>query len=184
MKPTFFKTPAHFRAWLGRHHASATELYVGFYRKGSGRVAMTYDEALDEALCFGWIDGVRRRVDEVSYTNRFSPRTARSYWSAVNIRRAQALIEAGRMDPAGLKVFEARDASRCEQYSYERESAQLPPDLLRTLRAHRTAWSFFSSQSPYYRRIMAWYVVSARKDETRAKRMQNLIAASAAGRRL
>jgi uncharacterized protein YdeI (YjbR/CyaY-like superfamily) len=183
VKPTFFKTRAHFRTWLARHHASATELYVGFYRKGSERVAMTYDEALEEALCFGWIDGVRRRVDEWSYTNRFSPRTARSHWSAVNIRRARALIDDGRMDPAGLRVFEARDPRRCERYSYERASA-LSPALQRTLRANRAAWAFFSSQPPFYRRMMAWYVASAKKDETRAKRMQTLIAASAAGRRL
>jgi uncharacterized protein YdeI (YjbR/CyaY-like superfamily) len=184
VKPRYFKSSADFRAWLARNHDSAPELLVGFHKKDSGKGGLTYPEALDEALCFGWIDGVRRRVDADNYSIRFSPRRPRSIWSAVNTRRAGELIAAGRMDPSGLKVFRDRDETRSNAYSYERENVTLDAALLRRLRANRAAAAFFDAQSPSYRRIMAWFVMSARRDETRARRLDHLIAACAAGRRL
>jgi uncharacterized protein YdeI (YjbR/CyaY-like superfamily) len=180
----FFKSAGEFRRWLETNHASAAEIFVGFYRKDSGRTGITYPEALDEALCFGWIDGVRKKVDDTSYTNRFSPRRAKSIWSAVNTRRLKQLIEAGRVTPAGLKVFQERDAARSKRYSYERERGELDADLLRRFRSNPGAWKFFEAQSPSYRRMMTWWILSARKDETRCRRLDALIADSAAGRRL
>jgi uncharacterized protein YdeI (YjbR/CyaY-like superfamily) len=180
----FFKSPAEFRTWLSRNHASATEVWIGFYRKDSGKKGISYSEALDEALCFGWIDGVRKRVDAISYTNRFSPRQPRSIWSAINIRRVAELTKAGRMDPAGLQVFQNRDGERSKLYSYERENCQLEPALLRRFRSNGKAWEFFESQSPSYRRTVTWWIMSARKEDTRWRRLDVLIADSARGRRL
>jgi uncharacterized protein YdeI (YjbR/CyaY-like superfamily) len=180
----FFKSAGEFRRWLETNHASAAEIFIGFYRKDSGRTGITYQEALDEALCFGWIDGVRKKVDDISYTNRFSPRRAKSIWSAVNTRRVQQLIEEGRVTSAGLKVFEDRDAARSKRYSYERERGELDPELRRRFRSNPGAWKFFEAQSPSYRRMMTWWILSARKDETRCRRLDALIADSAAGRRL
>src|SRR5687767_10830795 len=137
--PIYFKSPVEFRSWLSRNHDSAFEVWVGFYKKDSGRTGVTYQEALDEALCFGWIDGVRKKVDPISYTNRFSPRKPRSYWSEVNTRRVAELIKAGRMDQAGLDVFERRDAKRTEQYSFERKNVRFDPSLERRFRANATA---------------------------------------------
>ena len=184
MKPTFFKSPAQFRAWLARHQASATELWLGFYRKDSGEKGITYSEALDEALCFGWIDGVRQRVDARSYTQRFSPRTRRSIWSAVNIRRVAELTKAGRMDPAGLQVFRARDVARSQLYSYERKTCELDPALLRRFRANVAAWRFFEAEAPWYRRTVTWWIMSAKKEETRWRRLDVLIADSERRRRI
>jgi len=135
VEPTFFATPAGFRDWLEVHHADAPELLVGYYKKGSGRASMTWPESVDEALCFGWIDGIRRRIDDERYSIRFTPRRARSVWSAVNIRRAGELIAEGRMTPAGLAAFEARDEARSAIYSYEqRHKAKLDPEQERLLR--------------------------------------------------
>jgi uncharacterized protein YdeI (YjbR/CyaY-like superfamily) len=139
---------------------------------------------VDEALCFGWIDGVRRSVDETSYSGRFSPRTARSIWSQVNLRRARELIAAGRMRPPGLAAYERRDDTLTRRYSFERETAVLAPGQVRAFRANRPAWEFFRAQAPYYRRLMAWWVISAKRDETRAKRLAALIATSARGERI
>ena len=180
----FCKSAAAFRAWLARHHASAPEVWIGFYKKDSGRKGITYSEALDEALCFGWIDGVRKRVDAISYTNRFSPRTARSIWSAVNVRRVDALTKAGRMDPAGLQVFRNRDVARSKLYSYERDTCELDSALVRRFRSNVEAWEFFESQSPSYRRTVTWWIMSAKKEDTRWRRLDVLIADSAKGRRL
>jgi uncharacterized protein YdeI (YjbR/CyaY-like superfamily) len=184
VRPTFFKTASEFRRWLEKHHASATELWMGFYRKASGKAAITYHEALDEALCFGWIDGVRRRLDDEAYVQRFTPRTARSYWSAVNIRRVEGLIAAGRMHPAGLAAFERRDAAKAERYSFERKNAAFDAALEKKFRANRKAWAFFESQPPGYRRVATHWVASAKKEETRQRRLETLIKESAAGRRL
>ena len=180
----FFKSAGEFRRWLETNHASAAEIFIGFYRKDSGRTGITYQEALDEALCFGWIDGVRKKVDDSSYTNRFSPRRMKSIWSTVNTRRVKQLIEEGRVTPAGLKAFQERDAARSQRYSYERERGELDPELLRRFRSNPGAWRFFEAQSPSYRRMMTWWILSARKDETRCRRLDALIADSAAGRRL
>ncbi|MGH9308875.1 MAG: YdeI/OmpD-associated family protein [Vicinamibacterales bacterium] len=182
--PVFFKSAAAFRRWLQKNHDRALEVVVGFYRKDSGKKGISYPEALDEALCFGWIDGVRRRHDEESYVNRFSPRKKRSLWSAVNVRRAGELIAAGRMAAPGLKAFEARDAERSRQYSYERETCELPPAYVRELRKARRAWAFFKAQSPYYRRMASWFVMSAKTEETRQRRLARVIADSAKGQRI
>ena len=184
MKPTFFATRAAFRAWLEANHAAASELLVGFHRKDSGKPSITYPEALDEALCYGWIDGVRRRAGTSSYTIRFTPRKAGSHWSLVNIRKAQALEAAGLMRPAGRAAFERRDESRTRQYSYEREQASFTPAQLRRFRAARAAWAYFEAQPPYYRRVATHYVTSAKREETRERRLARLIACSARGERL
>jgi uncharacterized protein YdeI (YjbR/CyaY-like superfamily) len=183
-RPKFFAAPADFRAWLERHHASESELLVGFYKKSSGRPSITYHEALDEALCFGWIDGVRRSIDDESYCQRFSPRRKGSYWSAVNTRRAQELMRGGRMHAAGRAAFEARDAAKSDSYSFERANVALTRELTKKLRANARAWKFFESQPPGYRRTATWFVMSAKQDSTRLRRLQVLIEDSAAGRRL
>jgi uncharacterized protein YdeI (YjbR/CyaY-like superfamily) len=182
MEPTFFATPADFRAWLERHHASDGELIVGFHKRGSGRPSITWPEAVDQALCFGWIDGVRRRIDDTSYSIRFTPRNARSTWSAVNIRRMKELVEGGLVAPAGLAAFGRRADDRSAIYSYEqRKAATLEPDQERRLRADERARTFFEAQPPSYRRAAIHWVTSAKKPETRERRLAQLIECSAAG---
>ena len=183
-EPVFFATPAAFRRWLHRHHATATELLDGFYRKDSGRKSITYPEALDEALCYGWIDGVRRRLDADSYVQRFTPRTKRSIWSAINIGHVERLTREGRMAPAGVRAFEGRDPKRAQEYSYERATCALEPAQEQTFRKNRGAWAFFSAQPPSYRRVACWYVIGAKRPETRERRLRQLIDDSARGRRL
>ncbi|HJR60826.1 MAG TPA: YdeI/OmpD-associated family protein [Vicinamibacterales bacterium] len=184
MKPTFFRTQGHLRRWLEKNHASVTELWIGFYKKASGRPSISYTEALDEALCFGWIDGVRRRLDDDAYVQRFTPRTAKSYWSAINTRRATELKKEGRMHAAGVAAFERRDQGKTERYSFERRAAQLEPAAEEAFRANRKAWDFFQSGAPWYRRVAIHWVTSAKKEETRHRRLQTLIRDSAAGRRI
>ena len=181
--PVFFAAPNEFRAWLEQHHAQAPELWVGVYKKGSGYPSITWPEAVDEALCFGWIDSIRKGIDAFSYTNRFTPRRARSTWSAVNVKRAQELIELGRMRPAGLASFEARAATRSGIYSYEQKTdAKLDEADEQRFRANRAAWDFFQSQPGSYRKAAISWVVGAKKDETRRKRLTTLIDDSAHGR--
>ncbi len=184
MKPTFFATPNEFRRWLERHHATGTVLLVGFYKKGSGRTSITWPESVEEALCFGWIDGVRKSVDAESYSIRFTPRRRGSAWSAINLRKVQELIASGRMRPAGLRAFEERDPKKSGTYSYERAAAQLSPEAEAEFRAFPAAWSFFQAQPPGYRKLMAWFVVSAKQEATRMRRLRRLIDESAAGRKL
>lgn len=181
MNPVFFESPSALRDWLEENHDKAQELWVGFYKAGSGRQGITYKEAVDEALCYGWIDGVRRSFDEISYTNRFTPRKPRSNWSAVNIKRVGELIAEGRMKPSGLREFEKR-ASR--GYSYESGARELDPDLAKRFRANRKAWDFFQSQAPWYRRTTTHWVTSAKKEETRLKRLATLIECSEQGTRI
>jgi uncharacterized protein YdeI (YjbR/CyaY-like superfamily) len=181
MDATFFESPDDLRHWLTDSHNSAAELWIGFYKKGSGRRSITYPQALDEALCFGWIDGVRYSIDAQSFRQRFSPRTAKSNWSQINIKRAQALIASGRMQPAGLKAFEARPKAPAP-YSYE-NTTQLEEPYAGILRANDAAWRFFDAQPPSYRRVASFWVMSAKREETRLKRLQTLIEASEAGRR-
>jgi uncharacterized protein YdeI (YjbR/CyaY-like superfamily) len=178
MKPTFFKSGKDFRGWLEKHHEAAKELLLAFYKTNSGRGGITYQEALDEALCFGWIDGVRKRRDESSYTIRFSPRQRRSIWSAVNIRRVGELMQEGRMHAAGTQAFENRDPARSKIYTYEREAAKFDAGSERHFRASRSAWSFFEAQAPSYRRAITGLVMNAKKDETRWRRLEQLIAHS------
>lgn len=182
--PLFFKTPGEFRRWLTKNHASHRELWLGMYKKASGKRGITYKEALDEALCFGWIDGVRKSFDDESFVQRFTPRKAKSYWSAVNSRRAKELIAEKRMAPAGLAAFEARDASATARYSFERAEPAFDRAQLRQFKANKAAWTYFEAQPAGYRRLMTFYVTSARKAETQAQRLERLIQASAGRRRL
>jgi uncharacterized protein YdeI (YjbR/CyaY-like superfamily) len=181
MRPKFFRTPGDFRRWLERHHASARELLVGFYKRGSGTPSITWPEAVDEALCCGWIDGIRRRVDEKSYTIRFTPRRSGSIWSAVNMRRARALAAEGRMAAAGLDAFEARRANRSGRYSYEQRPAGLVAPYSQMLASSGAAQKFFEAQTPSYRRAATWWVLSAKREETRLKRARRLVELSARG---
>jgi len=178
--PRFFATAAAFRAWLEKNHASAAELVVGYSKRGSGRPSMTWPESVDEALCFGWIDGVRRSLDDERYQIRFTPRKPRSKWSAVNRRKAEALIADGRMHPAGLAAFEARAADT--DYAYEKPREELDGEPLSRLRANAAAWRFWQEQPPWYRRSASHWVASAKQEATRARRLETLIADCAAGR--
>jgi uncharacterized protein YdeI (YjbR/CyaY-like superfamily) len=183
-EPAFFATPADFRAWLEENHETSTELLVGFHKKGSGKPSITWPESVDEALCFGWIDGVRRSHGEDSYTIRFTPRKRRSIWSAANVKRAQELIELGLMRPAGREAFEARTERRVGVYSYEqaRDAARFDAEQEQEFRSNPAAWEWFARQPPYYRRAATWWVVSAKREETRRRRLATLIEDSAHGR--
>lgn len=183
MKPVFFAAPAEFRGWFEAHHDTLQEVLVGFYKKDSGKPSITWPESVDEALCFGWIDGVRRSLDEISYCIRFTPRKPRSIWSDVNIKRAEELIALGRMQPAGLKAFEQRTEARSRVYAYEqRKTAQFDEEAEQQFRANAAAWDFFQAQPPSYRRTAIWWVISAKQEATRLKRLATLIADSAHGR--
>jgi uncharacterized protein YdeI (YjbR/CyaY-like superfamily) len=179
--PIFFASALEWRAWLLEHHEREQEVIVGLFKKASGRGGMSWAEAVEEALCVGWIDGVRRRVDEHSHSIRFTPRRPRSIWSAVNIANAERLIAEGRMLAAGRRAFEAREEERSRIYSFEQGDVKLPPDALARLRADPDAWCYWQTRPPGYRRIAAWWVISAKRPETRARRLQTLIADCAAG---
>ena len=181
--PTFFATPSEFRKWLERHHGEAKELWVGFHKKSSGKLSIAWPEAADQALCFGWIDGNRKRIDDASYSIRFTPRKPNSTWSAVNMKRAQILSKLALMRPAGLKAFAARRREKSGIYSYEqRTTTRFSNTYQQQFRANKTGWAFFQSQAPWYRRAAIWWVISARKEETRRKRLATLIKYSARGR--
>lgn len=181
----FFASPLEFRRWLAEHHQSARELWVGFHKKATGRPSLTWPQSVDEALSFGWIDGIRRSFGADAYVIRFTPRKRGSIWSNVNIARAKALIEEGRMQAAGLRAFEARDEKKSGIYSFEqRASAKLSPAELKQFRANRSAWTFFESQPAGYRKTAIFWVVSAKRPATRDRRLTTLIADSAAGHRL
>lgn len=180
----FFTSSAELRAWLEEHHDTAAELWIGFYRKSSGLPTITPAEAVDEALCFGWIDGIRKKVDDISYTNRYTPRRAGSNWSAVNVKRVGELTELGRMREAGLKVFQNRDRQKEQQYSYEQSRHGLSAEYETEFQKNTQAWSFFRSQPPSYRKTSAWWVMSAKREETRRRRLATLIGDSEAGQRI
>ena len=184
MKVKFFKTPSDFRKWLAAHHDSETELWVGFYKKDSGKPSITWPQSVDEALCFGWIDGIRKNIDEVSYKIRFTPRKQRSTWSAVNIKRVAELTEQGLMQKHGLEAFAARQENRSGIYSYEQRSPELPAQYAKKLKKNAAAWKFFQAQPPSYRKAVNWWVLSAKQEETRLKRLDKLIEDSAEGRRV
>jgi uncharacterized protein YdeI (YjbR/CyaY-like superfamily) len=184
-EPRFFKTPDEFRSWLEEHHATASELLVGFHKKSTGRPTMTWTESVREALCFGWIDGIRRSVDDGRYTIRFTPRKPGSIWSTRNVAHVQELIREGRMTAAGLAAYEARKPERTGVYSFERRhAARLDRAQEDEFRARPEAWAFFESQPPSYRRTAVHWVVSAKRSETRARRLATLIEDSALGRRI
>ena len=180
---TYFKTPADFRKWFEKNQGVLQALWVGFYKKDSGKPSITWPESVDEALCFGWIDGIRKSLDEASYTIRFTPRKPRSIWSAVNIKRAQELIELGRIQPAGLEAFQKRKEDRSRRYSYEQQGLKLVDEYEKKLKANRKAWKFWSRlQPPGYQRTAGWWVMSAKREETRHRRLEQLIADSASER--
>ncbi len=183
LSPVFFESAEELRGWFEKQHARETELLIGFYKKATGR-GITYPQALDEALAFGWIDGVRRRLDDQVYTIRFTPRRPGSIWSVVNTKRVQVLIAEGRMKPPGLRAFHERDAEKTRKYSYEREQASFDAAMDSKLRANRKAASFFDAQPPGYRKLITFWIMSAKKEETRVKRMDLLLERSAAGRRI
>jgi uncharacterized protein YdeI (YjbR/CyaY-like superfamily) len=184
MKPTFFKCGTDFRRWLEIHGTAKKELWVGFYKKASGKGGLTYPEAVDAALCFGWIDGVKYRVDESSYMHRFSPRTAGSYWSAVNTKRMKQLVEDGVVAAPGLAAFERRDLKKTQKYSFERKNASFDPATLRTFKANKPAWEFFTAQPPGYQKLLTFWVMSAKKPETRLRRLNMLAERSTKGERV
>ena len=183
-EPKFFKTAGAWRKWLEKNHDRAPEIWVGLHKKDSGLPSVTYKEAVDQALCFGWIDGIARGIDQKSYKQRFTPRTKRSAWSAINIARIGELKEHGLLHPAGLAAFEQRDQARTNQYSFEQEKIRFTNADERSFRGNKKAWAFFESQPPGYRKQATWWVLSAKRDETRQKRLTTLIDDSAAGQRI
>jgi len=175
-KPTFFPTPSDFRAWLEAQHDKLSGYLVGFHKKGSGKPSITWPESVEVALCFGWIDGVRKSLNETSYTIRFTPRKPTSTWSAININLVQKLTKQGLMHPAGLKAFAARNEKKSGIYSYEqRKSAKFTREQEKQFRANKAAWDFFRSQAPWYQRLTTYWVISAKKEETKRKRLSELI---------
>ncbi|HEY8878540.1 MAG TPA: YdeI/OmpD-associated family protein [Roseateles sp.] len=184
-EPVYFASPEEFRAWLARHAATADELIVGFHKVDSGIPSMTWPQSVDEALCYGWIDGVRKRVDELRYQIRFTPRRPTSIWSRINIDRVAVLTAEGRMQPAGLAAFDKRTERRSIVYSYEHEGeVALPPELEKRFKRQRKAWAWFLAQPPGWRRQMLRRVLSAKQEATRDRRLELLIAAAVEGRRL
>jgi len=184
MTPKFFKTTASFRKWLAANHDKSKELWVGYYKKETGKPSITWPESVDEALCFGWIDGIRKKFDDESYVIRFTPRKPESIWSAVNIRNVERLSKEKRMTEAGLKAYALRKEFRSGIYSYEQRPAELVEPYASQFKKNKVAWKFFEAQPPYYRKMMTWFILSAKTEETRQKRLARLIEGSAKGQRL
>ncbi|MEQ8685659.1 MAG: YdeI/OmpD-associated family protein [Imperialibacter sp.] len=180
MSPTFFPTPSDFRKWLEKNHQQETELLVGFYKKASGKPSITWPESVDQALCFGWIDGIRRSINEESYSVRFTPRRPKSIWSPVNIKKVGELTKLGLMLPAGLEIFSMREEKLSELYSFREKEVTLGKDYERIFRANKTAWRNFSKMIPSYKKPAIWWVISAKQEVTRLKRLTTLIEDSAA----
>jgi uncharacterized protein YdeI (YjbR/CyaY-like superfamily) len=185
MKPKFFRSPAAFYKWLEKNHDTATEVWVGFYKKATGKPSLTWSQSVDQALCFGWIDGIRKGIDEDSYKMRFTPRKPGSNWSAINVAKVAELKKQGLMRPAGLAAFERRRVDKTGVYSYEqRKDAAFDDAQLKAFKANRKAWTFFSAQAAGYRRTATYWVISAKREDTRTRRLQALIDDSENGRRL
>ena len=183
MRPRFFATPQKFRDWLEKNHSAKDELLVGFYKVGSGKPSITWPQSVDEALCFGWIDGVRRSLGDEAYTIRFTPRRTTSIWSVINVKRFGELEKLGKVTAAGRRAFTARTPERTGVYSFERRAAaELTRDEAARLRKHAKAHAYFEAQAPWYRRAALHWIVSAKKPETRARRLEQLIRDSAASR--
>lgn len=181
MKPKFFSSPEKFREWLEQNHDRTSELLVGFHKKASGKKSITYPEALDEALCFGWIDGVRRNVDETSYSIRFTPRKPKSIWSNVNVKHVERLTKEGRMAEPGLKAYALRDPKRTGIYAFENDPREFSPEYEKKFRANKPAWEFFQKEPPSIRRTCIFWVMSAKKEETRLRRLEQLMDRAAKG---
>jgi uncharacterized protein YdeI (YjbR/CyaY-like superfamily) len=183
-KPIYFSSPAEWRAWLEKHHASSQEVLVGYYKRDTGLPSMTWSESVDEALCVGWIDGIRRSVDEKRYCIRFTPRKPGSTWSRTNLEKVKALVAASRMKPAGMQAFEKRSSAKSAIYSYEQNNAQLAEIHLKLLRANPKAWAYFQTLPAGYLKQVSWWVTNARRVETQQKRLELLIKACEDGIRL
>lgn len=184
MTATFFKKPDDFRAWLAKHHQTHKELLVGFYKKDSGRPSINWSESVDEALCYGWIDGVRKSIDEISYTIRFTPRKTTSIWSLVNIKKVKALTAEGRMQDAGIRAFAVRKESKSGIYAFEQKPAELPEVFKKIFSKNKLAWHFFQAQPSSYRKTLVWWVISAKQEATQKSRLDKLIEASGQSLRL
>ncbi len=184
MKPKFFSTPDKLRRWLEKNHATADELWVGMYKKGTGRPSVTWPDVVDQCLCFGWIDGIRKSIDDESYMNRITPRRRTSNWSAINIKRIDELTRAGLMHSAGIEAFRLRDPERVNRYSFEQDKLELDAEQAARFKADPKAWQFFESQPDSYRKPALWWVLSAKQQATRERRLATLIADSAAGLRI
>jgi len=180
----FFKSSGGLRSWLEKNHDKKQEQLIGFYKKDSGKPGITYQEALDQALAFGWIDGVRKSIDEKSYMIRFTPRKPKSYWSAVNIKHVGRLMKLGSMHQSGIKVFESRDKKKSEKYSFERENVKLNLNYEKLFKANKKAWDFFQSRPPSYRKPALWWIMSAKQEETRLRRLDQLIKYSEIGEKI
>jgi len=183
MTPTFFPTQTDFRNWLAENHDKETELLVGFYKVGSGKPSMTWPQSVDEALCFGWIDGIRKSIDANSYSIRFTPRKSTSIWSAVNIQKMETLIKQGLMQTAGIAAFEKRQDSKSKIYAFEQKEASLSDEFEKTFRANEKAWTFFQKQAPWYRKQACHWVMTAKQSATQLSRLEKLIKASEEARR-
>ncbi len=184
MTPKFFKTIESLRAWFTEHGATKSELWIGYYKKASGKGGVVYKQALDEALCVGWIDGQVRSIDDVCYMQRWTPRKPKSNWSNVNVKRAGELIAAGRMAPAGMAAFERRVPERTGVYTFENPTPEFSPEFLKRFKTNKVAWKFWSAQPPGYRRTVTGYVTSAKQDATRDRRLALVMEHSARGERL
>ncbi len=184
MEPTFFTSQAKFRAWLQKHHKKETAMLVGFYKVGSGKPSMSWSQSVDQALCFGWIDGVRRSIDAESYSIRFTPRKPTSIWSSINIKKVEALTRAGLMTPAGQSAFALRKESRSGIYSHEKEASVLSPAYTKLFKANKPAWTFFTAQAPSYKKVMIHWIMTAKQEKTQLSRLEKTIAISARQQRM
>jgi uncharacterized protein YdeI (YjbR/CyaY-like superfamily) len=183
MNPIFFENPQAFRNWLEANHTVEKELIVGYYKVSTGKPSMTWSESVDQALCFGWIDGIRRSLDDESYCIRFTPRKPNSNWSAVNIKKVEELVASGQMTPAGMKLFNLRKEEKQEVYTYENRVETFPPEVEERFRQNEKAWAFFSKQAPSYRKAVIYWVMSAKQETTFEKRLAQLIESSQNGKR-
>lgn len=181
MEAVFFAKQSDFREWLAKNHDRVQELWVGYYKKSSGKPSITWPESVDEALCFGWIDGIRKSIDETSYRIRFTPRRSGSHWSTKNIDRVKELKAMGRVHPAGLAAFEKRDEKKSRKASYEQGNVELNKDYEREIKANKKAWAYFNAATPSYRKQTSWWIMSAKREETRIKRLKILIDCSEKG---
>ena len=184
MKPTFFASPEEFRNWLRKNHSSQVEVFVGYYKRHTGKASLTWQESVHEALCFGWIDGVRKSLGNESYMIRFTPRKPKSIWSAVNIKRVGELTKLGLISPAGLAAFNLREEKRSKVYGYEEKAQALSPVFEKKLKANKKAWAFFQLQAPWYKKVASAWVMRAVRKETRQKRLAELIGDSEVGRKI
>jgi uncharacterized protein YdeI (YjbR/CyaY-like superfamily) len=184
LAPEFFEKPAEFRKWLEKNHQKEKELLVGYYKKGCGKPSMTWPESVDEALCFGWIDGVRRSIDHERYSIRFTPRKPNSIWSNVNIKKVAELSKKSLMQPAGIAAFEKRSESKSGIYSFENEAKKLTPEYEKIFKANKAAWDFFQAQPPGYKKLTIDHIMNAKQEKTQLSRLQQLLSASELGKRI